>query len=336
MKKKIFNIAKYTLFALIGIGLLWFVTKDKDINKLLSYFKSANYLWVLIAALIGILSHYVRAIRWNLLIKETGYEPKPASTFYAVMVGYLANLAIPRIGEITRCGVLSKTKKMPMGMLVGTVISERAFDMLTLLLLMFITISLQFKFLSGFLEKYLFGPLGAKFENPLYSILFGLLFIIFLIGFLFIAYRFMLLPIIKNSRYFFKFKRALVNFSKGVKAIFRNKRKWLFLFYTLLLWILYTLMVYLCVFSLDETANLSFFDGITIMVLGSIGIVAPVPGGIGAYHFIIIALLTELYQIGAEAATSFAYIAHTSQMAVIILAGIISYFLLLFIQRKNK
>jgi uncharacterized protein (TIRG00374 family) len=333
--KKAINIVKYLLFFLIGFGLLWLVTKDKDLSKLFSYFKSANYWWVLLSLATGILSHFIRAIRWNILIEETGYKPKPASTFYAVMIGYLANLAIPRIGEVTRCGVLSKAKKMPMGMLLGTVISERVFDLLTLISLMIITIAIQFDKLKQFLDHYLFSPIGAKFDNSVSTFLLGAIILIGAIALFFAAYRFLLFPLLKSSKFYFKYKRLLVSFKSGLKAIIYNKKKWLFLLYTIILWILYTLMIFFCVFALNDTAHLTIFDSLTIMVLGSIGIVAPVPGGIGAYHFIVIALLTEIYAIVDEAATSFAYIAHTSQMAIIILVGTFSYFMLLLIQKKK-
>lgn len=299
-------------------------------------FKNANYWWILLSLIVGAFSHLIRSLRWNILIKAAGYKPKPATTFYAVMVGYLANMAIPRIGEITRCGVLSRTKKMPMGMLIGTVISERIFDLITLLFLIVLTVALQFDRLNGFLDQYIFAPLGADIENPTISVLITIALIVGVVLLFIVALKYVLVPIIKHTKFFYRFKRILINFRLGIRTILKNDQKWLFFAYTVLLWFAYTLMLWLCVFALDETSHLSLVDGLTIMIIGSLGIVAPVPGGIGAYHFIVIALLTEIYLIADAAATSFAYIAHTSQVALIIVVGTLSYVLLIFIQRKSK
>lgn len=333
MKKRIVNIIKYLFFLFIGIGLLWLVTKDQDLEKMAQQFKSANYWWIVLAIAFGIVSHVFRSLRWNILINYAGYKTSVNTTFYAVMVGYLANLAVPRLGEVTRCGVLGKTQKIPVGLLFGTVISERTFDLITLLLLIFITIIFQVDLLGNFLDKYILGSLGERMTGKLSTIVILLAILMAIVVFIYIAYR-LLLPFIKKLKYFYKFKRLLVSFTSGIKTILRNDKKWWFFFYTIIIWILYFLMLYVCVFSLKETSGLSPIDGLTIMAIGSLGIVAPVPGGIGAYHFIVTALLIEIYQIESSAATSFAYIAHTSQITMIIVFGILSY-LLLFIKQKN-
>lgn len=333
MRKKIINIIKYLFFLFIGIGLLWLVTKDQDLEKMAQQFKSANYWWIVLAIFFGILSHIFRSLRWNILINYAGYKTTVTTTFYAVMVGYLANLAVPRLGEVTRCGVLGKAQKIPVGLLFGTVISERTFDLITLLLLILITIVFQVGLLGNFLDKYILGSFGERITGELGTVIVLASILLAMALFIFIAYR-LLLPFIKELKYFYKFKRLLVSFINGIKTILRNDKKWWFFFYTLIIWFLYFLMLYACVFSLKETSGLSPIDGLTIMAIGSLGIVAPVPGGIGAYHFIVTALLIEIYHIGPSAATSFAYIAHTSQITMIIVFGIISY-LLLVIKQKN-
>ncbi len=333
MKKRVVNIIKYLFFLFIGIGLLWFITKDQDLAKMAQQFKTANYWWIVLAIILGILSHVFRSLRWNILINYAGYKTTVTTTFYAVMVGYLANLAIPRLGEVTRCGVLGKTQKIPVGLLFGTVISERTFDLITLLFLIFMTIVFQVGTLGNFLDEYILGSFGERVTGKLGTLVLLISILIAIVIFIFIAYR-LLLPFIKRLKYFYKFKRLLVSFISGIKTILKNDKKWWFFFYTFIIWLLYFLMLYVCVFSLKETSGLSPIDGLTIMAIGSLGIVAPVPGGIGAYHFIVTALLVEIYHIESSAATSFAYIAHTSQITMIIVFGIISY-ILLVIKQKN-
>lgn len=335
MKKTVFSVLKYLLFLGIGVGLLWLVTKDSDWKEIMRYIQSADIKFIIIALIIGILSHLFRALRWNLLINSTSYKSSTSVTFYSVMVGYLANMAIPRIGEITRCGVLSKTKKIPFGLLFGTVISERAFDLITLLALVIITISLQFGFLSEFLNKYIFDSLGAKFSNATGAILLTIALLLAVIALMYFSYR-LILPYLRKTKYFFKFKRLLVSFLNGIKTILKNDKKWLFMFYTILIWSCYFLMLYVCFFTLDGTSHLTPIDGLTVMVIGSIGILAPVPGGIGAYHFIVIALLVEVYSINNTIASSFAHIAYTTQFGLVIIGGTISYLVLVFLQKRNK
>jgi uncharacterized membrane protein YbhN (UPF0104 family) len=122
----------------------------------------------------------------------------------------------------------------------------------------------------------------------------------------------------------------------GIKTIKNMRQKWLFLFYTFLIWFFYAVMVYLPFFMLPETSHLDFIDGLTVLAIGSLGIVAPVPGGIGAYHYIVKVTLTELYRVEANAAMSFATISHAGQTLLNILVGAISYFLLGFLSKKQK
>ena len=203
------------------------------------------------------------------------------------------------------------------------------------LLLIFVTIIFQISLLGSFLDKYIFNPIASKF-NGISSIFIIIGFIIGAIIVCYLIYR-LSMPFIKRSKYFYKIKRLIVSFKSGIKTILKNDRKWLFFLYTLIIWLLYFLMLYVCFFTLKETSHLTAIDGLTIMVIGSLGIVAPVPGGIGAYHFIVSTLLIEIYLIKpGEAAVSFAYITHSTQMIMILFAGTISYFLILTLRKRNS
>ena len=132
MKKKIISFLQYIFFLLIGLGLLYLVFRKLDLQEVGNEIAHARYEWLLLSILLGLVSHIARAFRWNILIRSMGYEAKAKTTFYAVMIGYLANGAFPRLGEVTRCGVLSKKTGVPFNALIGTVISERMFDLFVL------------------------------------------------------------------------------------------------------------------------------------------------------------------------------------------------------------
>lgn len=333
MKKRILTAVHYIFFLLIGLLLLWLVFRKIDIAEVASQIKLARYEWLILSILLGILSHIVRALRWNILIRSLGYRINTSTTFYAVMVGYLANTAFPRLGEVTRCGVLSKKQNIPFNALFGTVISERFFDFIVLVLILLGVILLQFSFLKDFVDKYLLTSLSgmANRENLYVAIFFLLIVIVMpLILFRIFFHR------IRNLKLYSKISDFIKGLLDGIKTIMKIRQKWSFIFLTLMIWLLYTLMTYTAFFALDATASLNFSDGITVMALGSLGIVAPVPGGIGAYQFIVMTILTEIYLIPSEPALTFSIILWTAQTLMIVGAGIFGYYMLVFKKSKIK
>ena len=296
--------------------------------------KVANYYWLIVALVLAIISHIFRALRWNLLINSLDYKTKLSTTFYAVMIGYLANTAVPRMGEFARCGVLSKKEKIPFNALFGTVISERIFDLVTLIVIIFLVLIFQFKSLGGFLSQ-TFGPFFQSLTSNIPTLIMytsiGLV-VVLVIYFALKALkeRIKKLPLYNKIRGFYD------GLMDGVKTIMKLKEKWLFLFYTFLIWLFYALMVYFPVYMLPETSGLTFADALTILAIGSLGIVAPVPGGIGAYHFIVKAVLVEIFNIGGNAAGSFAAITHAGQTLLSLVVGGLSYIYIGVLSRKEK
>ena len=325
MSAKFKRTATVILFALIGVAILWYITRGQDVNRIWSEFLEANFIWVLLSILAGALSHVLRALRWNLLINSMNHISRVTTTFYALMTGYLANLAVPRLGEITRCATLSKYSGVPFNVLAGTVVAERVFDMICLLALIFFTIVFQFQFLKEFLDYYVFSPLMTLTEGKIWIIL--LLGLIGL-GFLFLMWKYFKNVSSQKQSLASKIKRQLMGFLKGMASLGLVKKKVLFLVYSFFIWVLYFMMVYLVFFALNATSHLGLMAGLTLLVMGSLGIVAPVPGGVGTYHFIVIITLTELYAIASEPATSYAYLAHASQMLMVVLLGAFAWMML--------
>jgi len=331
LSKKVITVFQYIFFLLIGFLLLYLVFRKLDMQEVASEIKNARYEWLLLSYVFGMMSHFARAIRWNILIRSMGYKTNTITTFYAVMTGYLANAAFPRLGEVTKCAVLSKKKNIPFNELFGTVISERLFDLLTLVILIFTVIILQMNFLSAFVDKYILSFFEGMMNTE--SIITAIVGLIVVIGLPLILYR-IFVDKIKEVSIYKKIRAFIKGLLDGVKTIKRMKHKGQFILWTAVIWLLYILMTYVAFFSLSATSHLNFWDGTTVMSLGSLGIVAPVPGGIGAYQFVVKAILVEIYNIASEPAASFSIIMWVAQSVVILSAGFFSYYMIVI--RKTK
>jgi glycosyltransferase 2 family protein len=158
LSSKLINGLKYLLFLLLGIFLLWLSFRQLDLSEVWADILKAHYIWMFIALVFAVFLHIFRALRWNLLINSMGYQTKLTTTFYAVMVGYMANTAVPRMGEFMRCGMLARKGNIPFNALIGSVISERVFDLLVLLVLLFGVVVFQWDLAGGFVTR-MIGPL---------------------------------------------------------------------------------------------------------------------------------------------------------------------------------
>lgn len=333
MKGVLVSVLKYLFFIALGVALLFLAFRGLELNELWEELKTANYWWFLATIIVAIFSHVFRALRWNQLIGQMGYKTKTSTTFYSVMMGYLANLALPRLGEVTRCGFLSKKENIPFNALFGTVIAERVFDLVVLLVLMAIVILAQIQRIGGFLNTTLVEPLLGTYSSNLTAIIIVLASLIVLLLIALFVFR-KLKPWLKTTLLYSKVETFIDGFLDGLKSIAKVKQRWLFLFNTFMIWFLYLLMIILPFHAFTETSVLTVVDGITTLAIGSLGIVAPVPGGVGSYHFIITELFTQLYDIPIKAAAAYATANHAAQTIMIIVVGFISYILLILVKRK--
>ncbi|MFO8128702.1 MAG: lysylphosphatidylglycerol synthase transmembrane domain-containing protein [Bacteroidales bacterium] len=333
MKKKILSVINYIFFLLIGLLFLWLAFRKVNIHQVLNEILQANYFWIGMAIIAAILSHIVRAMRWNLLINSLGYKTRTSTTFYAVMIGYMANMAVPRLGEVTRCGALSKKDNIPFNSLFGTVIAERVFDMIILIIIILGVIFFQVNLVGDFVNRTIIIPLFSNVERNYIPILF---FVLILLGFIFLSVLIIrkYMETIRKLPFFDKISNFFKGLLEGVKTIKKIQHKWRFLGYTLLIWVFYSFMIYFPFYAMQGISGLNFGDAVTIMAIGSLGIVAPVPGGIGTYHFITKSLLYELYQIDPATATSFATLTHAAQAIMMLAIGALS-FILIFMQNRR-
>ncbi len=333
MKKSLLNILKFLAFLSLGIVLLYFAFKGINFQQLVKAFESVNYSWVALSLLFAFIAYASRAYRWRLLIEPLGYKPSFSNSFYALMIGYLANFAFPRIGEITRCGTLNRTDKIPVDSLIGTVIIERAIDLLSLITLLIILIVAKFDFFGSFFNKNIFNPFYKKvaetfnFSVVIWVFIFGTIFLFILLYFIFRA-RLTKLLFVKKT------KKVIKGVMSGIRTVYTMKKRGSFLLHTLIIWLMYWLMTYIVVFAIPATSDLTMIDGLFLLVIGGLGMSAPVQGGIGAYHWIVSLGLT-IYGIPRTDGLVFATVSHESQALFAIALGTMS-FLILFFAGKKK
>lgn len=331
--KHFVSVVQYLFFLGIGFLLLWLGFRQLDLTEIWNDILKADYLWLLYGLLFAVISHILRALRWNLLINSLGYKTRLSSTFFSVMIGYMANTAVPRMGEFARCGVLSRKEKIPFNALFGTVISERIFDLIVLVLIIFFVLIFQIDLVGGFLDKY-FGPTLEKIVSNISGIIILIVIAISIVGgLLYLIWA--LKHRIKTLPFYSQIREFIDGLWNGIKTIKNMSQKWLFICYTLVIWLFYVLMTYLPFMMIQETYDLAFIDGLTLMAISSLGIVAPVPGGIGAYHYIAKVTLTELYAVEANAAMSYATIVHAGQTILNVTVGAISYLIIGLFSRKQ-
>ncbi len=328
MKQNIIKALKFISFFLLGILIFWMVYKDQDFKRIKSILENdVNYYWIGFSIFLSLLSHLSRTVRWNMMIEPLGYKPRILNTFLAVMVGYLMNLALPRMGEISKCGVLSRYERIPFSKLIGTVVVERLIDVLMLLLLLLLTVFTQFGQLLKFLDN---NPeVKEKLDKVIYSpILIGA-------GVLFLLVLWLARHKIRQSVLMKKVMGYALQFVEGLRSIGKMKRVGAFIFHTLAIWFLYYATLFCVFFAFGFTSHLTALAGLTIFVLGSFGMVAPVQGGIGAWHFMVIQGLA-LYGVANDDATVFALVAHGSSTILLIVGGLISMLVLPFVNERTE
>ena len=325
MKAKLRSFLKYLFFLSLGALILYVVFKDKDLEKMLEDLKNAEYKYLIFSMVLGYVAYLFRALRWILLLKTMKYKTSTSHATHAIAAGYLANVIFPRAGEVVRCTSLYKVTGIPVNKLFGTILLERAIDLILLALCIAMSFILKFNELSSF-----FGSVsgaGGPEEVTNTKLIVGACFVLIATGLYFFREK------LKESKLYQK----VISLGKGVKEGFQTafymKQKGLFTVYTLLIWIMYLLMTYVCFFSIPETSDLTLVDGLYIMVIGGLGMIVPVQGGLGPYHA---AVTLGIVSIGLSETTgiTLAVLIHTAQSIMIIITGIIAAIVLSFAKRK--
>lgn len=306
--------------------MLWFLFKNQDISALYQKLLSSNYILIVGSIVLAMISHWVRAYRWRMLINPLGYSVSTFRTFLAVMVGYVANLVLPRMGEVVKCGVLNKLEKVPVTKSFGTVVVERIIDLMMLIVLLAMTFILEYKLIKKFMLSWILSIYEKIQDSQSLLLILGLLLIV---GMVFIVWLFKK----EDSAIATKVKAFLNELMEGLLSIRKIENQFMFWMSTVTIWILYYAMSYIVVFALPETSGLSMVAGLAILSMGTIGMTAPVQGGIGTYHFMVSSILV-LYGIDYEDGLAFATILHAAQTLGVIAVGSISMIIASLIGKK--
>jgi uncharacterized protein (TIRG00374 family) len=332
MNKSTKSIIQFVVLLGIGILLVWLSFRSvwTEKEKILDSFKTANYFWVSISIVIAFFSHYLRAFRWNYLLKPAGYSVKPTNAVGAVIVGYFANYGLPRMGEISRCTLVTKYDHVPFEVALGTVITERIVDLLILIIIFFLTLFAQFSQLKDLTATYIYHPMMLKFkgisEHPTKFIILISILIIVSIGLFLVRKK--ITGLLKG-----KLGNIVKGFGKGLSSVKDIEKKFQFILLSIAIWASYFYSLYVCFFAFTGTSSLGQAECLVLLLFGTFGVVFS-PGGLGAYPAIITALLTY-YGVEQIAAFSFPWMAWTSQFILVVTLGLLSLILLPIINKSN-
>lgn len=317
MNKNLAKTLKVIVPILLGIFLIWFSLSKLSLPELLNYFKKANYSWILLGVVFGLLSHLSRAYRWRFLLEPLGYKIKLPNSIMAVFSAYLINYTIPRAGEIARATIVTNYENVPFEKGFGTIVAERIADLLVMLCIIVITLFLQFDFIYAFFLE--------KFHTTTIVIAATSLIILIVL----------LVIIIKKSKanIALRIKKFVNGLIEGALSIFKMKKKWPFIFHTLFIWVMYLLMFYVTTFSIKELHHITI-GAILIGFISASFSIAATNGGIGSYPVAVYAAFA-IFGIAKEPSIAFGWIMWTSQTLLLVSLGGLSLLLLPIFNRKK-
>lgn len=322
-RKTLLTILQLVIFVGLGVGILLYMSgklSEKEKEDMMASIRSTR-LWMVVPVLLaGLSAHVARALRWKLMLEPLGIHPSSANTIFSVLVGYIANLVLPRAGEVAKCTVLARYEKVPADKMVGTIVSERIWDVVCLVIVIVLTLLLEGDVIGDFAAEKL-----SKISDKGPSLFFALGVVgLFVIGaILFVRRR-------KES----KIGRFLLGMGAGVGSILRMKKRWAFIGYTFLIWGFYLLQILIGFWSMPITEHLGVSVGLSVLVFGSIGMIAT-QGGIGAYTYLIAEILL-FYGLSQSEGQAFGWVSWVAQTLIVIVLGIAALVLLPLYNRKPR
>ena len=314
-RKKIFKKILQVVFPLLlGAFILIWVYRDFNFQRVGEVLVNGmNYGWIALSLVFGVFANLFRGWRWKLALEPLGEYPKIANCVYAIFISYASNLVIPRVGEVTRCGVLSKYDGVSFSKSLGTVVSERMIDTLCVGLITGAVLLMQMPVFADFFAET--GTNVGKYAEVLTSAHFYLI-ILCVLAILVLAFF-----LVRNIALFAKLKGIIQNVWQGIVALKDIKQIPLYLFYTIGIWGCYFLEFYLAFYAFDFSAHLGITAGMVMFVVGTLAVIVPTPNGAGPWHFAVMTMMM-LYGVGKEDAGIFALLVHGIQTFLLILLGI--------------
>lgn len=327
MKKKLISVLKYLFFLSIGVALIWWQSSKMTViekKQFVDSIRNAHYIYILPVFIMALLSHFSRALRWKLLIEPMGFKVSDANAFYATLAGYFGNTFVPRAGEILRCTMLTRYEKVPFPKLIGTVIVERAVDLVCFLIVILLTVIIQIEKVRTFVAEKV-RAISTNSSSLWLKLLIatGILIVCyFAIRWIFKRYP--------NQKVILKVKEILSHLKEGLGTILHLEKRKAFIAHTIFIWVMYLLQVYVGFNTLDVTAHLGIPAALSVLTLSTLAMIIS-PGGLGAFPVAIqqVLLIYSIHNI------SFGWLMWGANTAIIIIAGLASFGLLIY-QNKKK
>ena len=321
MKETLKKIFKYVLSAGFAFLLLWFSFRDVEWNGFVEGLKACRWEFILLSMAAGSFAFWLRSVRWRQLLLPIDDSISRITTFNGINIGNISNFVFPRIGEFVRCGVItrrSKDGKASYEKVLGTVVLERSWELLVMLLLLAVVVVGGFDRFGGFVIDQILTPMSEKFNLSLWWI--AAIAVAAGAAALYLLWKF------RGSNGFCRKIWSLVHgVFQGFASCMKMDRKWLFFAYTAFIWLMYWLMAASTMWAAPFMDGLDVSDALFLSLVGGLGFAVPVPGGIGAFHFIISLALSAVYGIPMETGIVYATISHTSQALTQIAFGAGSY-----------
>lgn len=332
--KKTFSLAlQYVVFLGLGIFLIWWSVRNltaDEVGQLKGSLNDAHYLMVMPAVVMLLLSHYSRALRWKMLMEPLGFQPSNTNAFFAVMLGYFFNLLVPRMGEVMKCTMLARYEKTPVDKLIGTMVAERAVDVVCLLLVIGLTFFLQMD-LAGIVFRSEFQKIGAGSEGS-GGLSSGLMVLAAMAGLILVITW--LLRRFRHMTFVVRLRNMARGVWQGLTSIRHIRNKAGFLFHTLFIWTMYLMSIRMGFYAMDAVSHLGMAPSFTILTVGSLAMILT-QGGIGAYQIAVQKSLS-LYAIPAVGGLAFGWLLWAFQTILVLVVGLSCLLLLPVINRKKS
>lgn len=309
---------RYILSAALAFFLLWFSFREVDWTDFFAGLKECRWGWVLLSMALGSFAFWLRALRWHQLLHPIDSNVTRLTAFNGINIGNISNFVFPRIGEFVRCGVITRRSKITYDKVLGTVVLERGWELLVMLLLLAVVLVFGFERFGQFFVERIWEPIAQRFGG---NIWWGVL-ALSVIG---VAGIYMVWHLRSANTFCLKVWNVFRGIVQGFSSCLKMERKWLFFAYTALIWLTYWSMAAATVKAAPFLDNLDIIDALFLSLVGGLGFAVPVPGGIGAFHFIISMTLSVMYGVPIELGVVYATLSHTSQAITQIVFGLGSY-----------
>ena len=329
MNKKVSQILKYAVSASLAFVLLYFSFRDVEWADFMEGLKSCRWEFILLSMAAGSFAFWLRAVRWRKLLLPIDGSITRITAFNGINIGNISNFVFPRIGEFIRCGVITRRsepvspeepehKKASYDKVLGTVVLERSWELLVMLLLLAVVVVGGFNRFGGFFVEQIWTPMAQRLD-------FSIWWIVAVLALAGVAGCYALWRYRDTNPVFSKVWGIFRGILQGFASCLKMERKWMFFAYTAFIWMTYWLMAASTVWAAPFLSELDLIDALFLSLVGGLGFAVPVPGGIGAFHFIISLALSAIYGIPTELGIIYATLSHTSQAITQIFFGAGSY-----------